>query len=78
VEQVLAIPLHMNDWKKSLQIKEGDSTKSYYPAYPMWFSTRDMARIGLLMLNKGKWGDTQIIDEMMLLLWVKTSLIMKE
>jgi CubicO group peptidase (beta-lactamase class C family) len=63
VERVLAIPLHMNDWKRSLQQKEGDSTKSIFPAYPMWFSTRDMARIGLLMLNKGKWGDTQIIDE---------------
>jgi hypothetical protein len=64
--------------EKSLHNKEGDSTKSYYPAYPMWFSTHDMARIGLLMLNKGKWVDTQIIDEMMWLLWVKTSLIMKE
>jgi len=63
VERILAIPLHMSDWKKSLQEKDGDSTKSIYPAYPMWFSTRDMARIGLLMLNKGKWGDTQIIDE---------------
>jgi CubicO group peptidase (beta-lactamase class C family) len=63
VERILTIPLHMSDWKRSLQEKDGDSTKSIYPAYPMWFSTRDMARIGLLMLNKGKWGDTQIIDE---------------
>ena len=29
----------------------------------MWFSTRDMARIGLLMLNRGKWNNEQIIAE---------------
>jgi len=29
----------------------------------MWFSTRDMARIGLLMLNNGKWNNNQIISE---------------
>jgi CubicO group peptidase (beta-lactamase class C family) len=63
VERELAIPLHMNDWKRSLQEKDGDPAKSLFQAYPMWFSTRDMARIGLLMLNKGRWGDTQIIDE---------------
>ncbi|BAU53716.1 serine hydrolase domain-containing protein [Mucilaginibacter gotjawali] len=62
VERQLAIPLQMQDWKRSLQQKEGDSTRSVYPAYPMWFSTRDMARIGLLMLNKGKWGSQQLID----------------
>jgi CubicO group peptidase (beta-lactamase class C family) len=63
VERELAIPLHMDDWERSLQQKNGDTTKSIYPAYPMWFSTRDMARIGLLMLNKGRWGDTQIVDQ---------------
>jgi len=55
VERQLAVPLQMQDWKRSLQQKEGDSTRSVYPAYPMWFSTRDMPRIGLLMLNEGKW-----------------------
>jgi len=63
VERQLAIPLQMQDWKRSLQQKEGDSTRSVYPAYPMWFSTRDMARIGLLTLNKGKWGSQQLIDQ---------------
>jgi CubicO group peptidase (beta-lactamase class C family) len=61
-ERQLAIPLQMQDWSRKLQQKEGDSTRSRYPAYPRWFSTRDMARIGLLMLNKGKWNERQLID----------------
>lgn len=63
VEKQLAIPLGMQDWNRSLQVKEGDTTKSKYLAYPMWFSTRDMARIGLLMINKGNWNGQQIISE---------------
>ncbi|GAA4268895.1 serine hydrolase domain-containing protein [Hyunsoonleella aestuarii] len=63
VEKQLAIPLGMQDWNRLLQVKEGDTTKSKYLAYPMWFSTRDMARIGLLMINKGKWNGQQIISE---------------
>jgi CubicO group peptidase (beta-lactamase class C family) len=61
VDRMLAIPLQRQDWNRSLQHKDGDTTKSVYKAYPMWFSARDMARIGLLMLNKGKWQDEQII-----------------
>ena len=33
----------------------------------MWFSTRDLARVGLLMLRKGKWKGDQIIPKD----WVK-------
>jgi CubicO group peptidase (beta-lactamase class C family) len=63
VEKQLVIPTQMQDWDRSLQKKEGDTTISKYLAYIMWFSTRDMARIGLLMLNRGKWNDQQIISE---------------
>lgn len=70
VEAQLAIPLTMQDWDRSLQHKQGDTTISKYLAYPMWFSTRDMARIGLLMLNNGKWKDEQIISET----WIKEML----
>lgn len=63
VEKQLALPLGMEDWKRDLQQKEGDTTISKYLAYPMWFSTRDMARIGLLMLSRGKWLDKQLISE---------------
>lgn len=63
IEKQLAIPLEMQDWDRSVQHKDGDTTISKYLAYPMWFSTRDMARIGLLMLNRGKWKDQQVISE---------------
>ncbi len=62
VERMLAAPLKMQDWNRSLQHKEGDSTRSIYPGYPLYFSTRDMARIGLLMLNNGQWNNKTIID----------------
>lgn len=67
VEGQLAIPLGMQDWDRSIQQKSGDAQRSRYPAYHMWFSTRDMARIGYLMLRKGKWKNQQLIDAA----WVK-------
>ncbi|NAY92647.1 serine hydrolase [Muricauda sp. JGD-17] len=60
VEKQLANTLHMQDWNRSIQKKEGNTKISKYLAYPMWFSTRDMARLGLLMLNKGKWKENAI------------------
>ncbi len=63
VERQLAIPLQMQDWDRSLQMKSGDTTVSRFPAYHMWFSTRDMARMGLLMLHKGRWKDKQLIPQ---------------
>ena len=63
VEVQLAKPLGMQDWRRDLQKKAGDTTISKYLAYPIWFSTRDMARIGLLMLNRGKWDGKQLISE---------------
>lgn len=63
VERQLAIPLNMQDWQRSLQNKQGDTTISKYLAYPMWFSTRDMARIGHLMLHRGNWQGEQLISE---------------
>jgi CubicO group peptidase (beta-lactamase class C family) len=64
----LALPLHMQDWNRSLQHKDGDTTISHYKAYPIWLSTRDMARIGLLMLHSGKWQGRQVIDSA----WIAT------
>lgn len=69
IDSILAGPLQMQDWKKDVQRKGGDSTKSEYLAYHMWFSTRDMARIGYLMLRNGKWKQQQIIPSN----WIKTS-----
>jgi CubicO group peptidase (beta-lactamase class C family) len=58
----LAIPLQFEDWDRSAQHKEGDLTVSKYPAYPIWVSTRDMARIGYLMLHEGQWNGRQVIS----------------
>ncbi len=65
---LLANPLQMQDWKMSSQRKEGDTKKSKYLAYSMSLSTRDMARLGYLMLKKGRWKDRQILTES----WVST------
>ena len=69
IDSILARPLHMQDWRKDAQRKTGDTTRSKYLAYHMWFSTRDMARIGYLMLRNGKWQHQQIIPAE----WIKTS-----
>ncbi len=58
----LAIPLQFEDWDRTAQHKEGDLTVSKYPAYPIWVSTRDMARIGYLMLREGNWNGRQVIS----------------
>lgn len=67
IDSILARPLQMQDWNIKEQRKTGDTTRSKYLAYHMWFSTRDMARIGYLMLRNGKWKDQQIVPSD----WVK-------
>lgn len=61
IDSLLAKPLQMQDWKKEMQRKTGDTSRSRYLAYHMWFSTRDMARLGYLMLRKGKWQNHQVL-----------------
>ena len=58
----LAIPLGFQDWDRSAQRKSGNLTVSRNPAYHFWLSTRDMARIGHLMLNEGAWNGEQVIS----------------
>ena len=58
----LAGPLQFEDWDRSVQRKSGDLEISRNPAYHMWLSTRDMARIGYLMLREGRWRDQQIVS----------------
>lgn len=69
VEVDLARPIGMEDWRRDLQQKSGDTTRSVHLAYHMWFSTRDMARLGYLMLREGKWNDRQLIPAA----WVRES-----
>ncbi|MEZ4423537.1 MAG: serine hydrolase [Gemmatimonadota bacterium] len=57
----VAVPVHMEDWDRTAQRKGGDLSVSVNPAYHFWLSTRDMARVGHLMLNEGRWEDRQLI-----------------
>jgi len=57
----LAIPLLMQDFDRLRQKKDELPEVSQNPAYTTWLSTRDMARLGLLMLRNGMWEDRQII-----------------
>ena len=54
----LAIPLAFEDWDRSMQRKSGNLNVSRNPAYHFWLSTRDMARLGHLMLHRGPRGPT--------------------
>jgi CubicO group peptidase (beta-lactamase class C family) len=65
----IALPIGMQDYRLANQKKSGDLTLSKYPAYHFWISTRDMARIGYLMLREGEWDGQQIISKD----WVKTT-----
>lgn len=62
MEEQLAIPLGFQDWHIDNQKKRHNDSKSLYPAYHMYISTRDMAKIGQLMLQKGRWKDEQLIS----------------
>ena len=68
-EQDIAIPINMQDFKVKEQRKVGDTTQSSFLAYHFLLSTRDMARLGLLMLNDGNWNGKQVIPAG----WVKLS-----
>ncbi len=63
IEAQLAIPMGFEDWDKNAQKKSGNSSRSVNLAYHIWLSTRDMAKIGQLMLQHGEWNGEQIIDK---------------
>ena len=67
LETDLAVPVGMQDFKREAQQKSGDLTRSVHPAYHIWLSTRDMARLGYLMLREGSWAGKQIVPRD----WVK-------
>ena len=69
LESDLARPIEMQDWDRSAQRKSGDTTRSRFQAYHMHLSTRDMARIGYLMLREGNWAGRQVVPRD----WVRES-----
>jgi len=58
----IAFPIGLQDWDLAIHRKSGNLNASIYPAYHFNFSTRDMARIGYLMLRNGKWNSEQVIS----------------
>jgi len=71
-EADLAKPLQFQDWDRRRHVRTGDATKSIHMAYHFHFSTRDMARLGELMLRRGNWGGKQLVPAD----WVEESLRM--
>ena len=63
LEQELARPLGFQDFNRASHRKSGNLSVSMHPAYHMNLSTRDMARIGYLMLREGRWAGRQIVPE---------------
>jgi CubicO group peptidase (beta-lactamase class C family) len=57
----LAKPLELEDFQLSRHHREGDATRSQHLAYHFHLSTRDMARLGYLMLQGGNWHGRQLI-----------------
>lgn len=67
LELELAIPLGFQDFDRSRHVKGGNLRVSMHPSYHMHFSTRDMARLGELLLRNGRWGDIQLVPAS----WIK-------
>jgi len=63
----IAAPLGLQDWNAApgayADAVRNDTGLSEWPAHHFVLSTRDMARVGYLMLRKGRWNETQVIPE---------------
>ena len=69
LETDLARPIGMQDFDRDRHRLSGDTTRSRHLAYHIHLSTRDMARIGYLMLREGSWNGRQLVPRE----WVKRS-----
>lgn len=63
LEEDLAKPLAMQDFDRARQRKNNEMPITKHPEYAMYLSTRDMARLGLLMLADGQWVDKQVMPK---------------
>ena len=61
LERDLVRPIGMQDFDRSTHRRTGDAKKSMHLAYHMNFSTRDMGRLGYLMLRQGNWNGQQLV-----------------
>jgi CubicO group peptidase (beta-lactamase class C family) len=56
-----AAPMGFEDFDRAAQRKSGNLQRSRHPAYHYNLSTRDMARLGYLMLRDGAWAGREIV-----------------
>ena len=61
LEKDIVRPIGMRDFDRATHQRTGDAARSQHLAYHMNFSTRDMARIGYVMLRNGEWNGRQIV-----------------
>lgn len=59
-KQWIAEPIGMQDFRAKDVHYEWESA-SIHPSYPFWITPRDLARLGQLYLQKGRWKDTKVI-----------------
>jgi len=59
----IADPLQMEDFRLMDGYHHLEAEHSIHPAYPFRMSARDMARFGLLYLQKGKWNEKQVLSK---------------
>lgn len=64
----LAAQLQLEDFDLSVHRRRGDATHSEHMPYHFFLSTRDMARLGHLMLQEGRWNGEQLVPSN----WVRT------
>ena len=61
----IAAPIGLKDWNVApgahQDLIRNDTGLSQFPAHHFVLSTRDMARLGYLMLRKGRWNDRQVV-----------------
>lgn len=61
LQRDLVEPIGMQDFRREVHRRTGNAEVSRHLAYHMHFSTRDMARIGYLMLRHGNWNGQQVV-----------------
>jgi len=63
LEEDLAKPIGMQDFDRSKQRKNDEMPITRFPEYAMYLSTRDTARMGLLMLADGEWSGKRFMPK---------------
>jgi CubicO group peptidase (beta-lactamase class C family) len=61
LQRDLAEPIRMQYLRRELHSRTSNTSSSIHLACHMFFSTRDMARLGYLMLRGGNWNGRQIV-----------------